>query len=57
MCIRGRGANSSALLRRQPVQKPGLDLGSVNTASSELSSKGMREFILEPRMSDCGVGT
>lgn len=57
MCIGGRGADSSALLRRQAVQNPGLDLDSVNIASSALSSKGMREFILEPRMSDCGVGT
>lgn len=53
----GRGADISALLQGQTVQKPGLDLDSVNIASSALSSKGMREFILEPRMNDCGVGT
>ena len=50
---RGRGADISALLQGQTVQKPGLDPDSVNPASSE----GRREFILEPRMNDCGMGT
>lgn len=57
MCIGGRGADISALLQGQTVQKPGLDPDSVNTASSALSSEGRREFILEPRMSDYDVGT